>query len=63
MLTKNKSPSGMAIFVGYSRQTISREIKRNADKDGIYNASRAQNMVIARREYPNQDSKLAKLTD
>ena len=63
MLSKNSSSSEIARFLGCSRQTISREIKRNADRNGIYNAIRAQNMAVVRREYPNQDSKLNKLTD
>lgn len=36
---------------------------RNSDNDGIYRSTRAQDMAIARREYPNQESKLVKLTD
>lgn len=63
MLSNKSSASEIARFLGYSRQTISREIKRNADKNGVYNAKRAQDMAIVRREYPNQDNKLNKLTD
>lgn len=63
MLTKASTATEISKFLGYSRQTISREIKRNADKNGVYSAIRAQNMCVARREYPNQDSKLNKLTD
>lgn len=61
--TKDKSIPEIARLLGYSRQTVSREVKRNSDKYGVYATARAQNMYIARREYPKQDSKLAKLTD
>ena len=63
MLSKNNSSSEIARFLGCSRQTVSREIKRNGDRHGVYNAVRAQNMAVVRKEYPNQDSKLKKLTD
>jgi IS30 family transposase len=63
MLSKKSTASEIARFLGCSRQTVSREIKRNINKDNVYSAERAQNMYLARRTYPKQDSKLAKLTD
>ena len=63
MLSKQSPISEIAKLLGYARQSVMREIKRNVGKDGVYSAQRAQNMYLARREYPKQDSKLAKLTD
>ncbi|TXJ00587.1 MAG: helix-turn-helix domain-containing protein, partial [Neisseriales bacterium] len=34
MLSKNNSSSEIARFLGCSRQTVSREIKRNGDRHG-----------------------------
>lgn len=47
MLSKSSTASEIAKFLGYSRQSISREIKRNSDRDGVYSALRAQSMTIA----------------
>ncbi len=62
MLEKNESASKISQFLGYSRQTISREIKRNSI-NGVYNSERAQHMYVLRKEYPRQEHKFAKLTD
>ncbi len=63
MLSKGTSKSEIAKLLGYCRQTITREIARNRDKDGIYRAQRAHDISVVRREYPKQESKLSKLTD
>lgn len=35
MLSNGSSASEIARFLGYSRQTISREVKRNSDRNGL----------------------------
>ena len=62
MLEKNNSQAEIARFLGKSRSTISREIKRNT-ANGKYSGDRAQNMYLLRREYPKQDRKFNKLTN
>ena len=49
MFSKSSTASEIAKFLGYSRQSISREIKRNSDRDGVYSGLYLKNRTEDKR--------------
>lgn len=51
LLRKNYSYSKVAEIIGVHRTTVSREISRNSDRNGQYDARRANRRMVIRRRY------------
>lgn len=57
LLRKNYSHSEIAEIIGVHRTTIGREIRRNSDKDGCYDARRAHKRALIRRRYAKESQR------